>query len=448
MIRTRAQQLLSSKFFQDTLVLQIGKIIVTLLGAVSAVIVTRLMGPAAYGYFRQSENFYNLWKTLDLTGVTASTNTRLGIAVGAKDEDEIHNLMAFYVQVSMITTIGLALLLALFGATVAQWLQGDAYIGTLAALLALCGPGDALYGLVILTMQSRRSFRMLALLQNANQLVLTTSMIAAVLINPIPLSLVLARLFFSYSTMIIAFIAYARLRRQDQTVPSMRAVIARVPHLSPRPYWRFGFANAIDKNIANLYLQIPILVVGMIGGSAAVGYLDLALRGMAYGSLLTSAVFENMQAVVPQLVGRKDYAKLWRNFVRVFAMLTLGGIIIYGLMALLARYIIPPVFGEEWLPVIPVLVPLAIYGAVTMASGIFGPLYRAFGMMRAAINVKLLALALGLPIGIALMNSSSGSDIEVAVSGAWTINILYVLSAGLTMAITLPVLRRKAKGTA
>jgi O-antigen/teichoic acid export membrane protein len=345
-----------------------------------------------------------------------------------------------------------------FGAISAQWLQGDATIGVFAALLALTGPGDALYGLVVISLQSRRSFRTLTLLQNANQFVLTASMIAAVLISPTPAGLVVARLFYSYSTMLMALLLYERLRRGDQIAfPSMRRIFALVPRQSPRPYWRFGVANALDKNVSNLYTQIPIFLVGMIGGARAVGYLTLALTGIAQASVLTSAVFENMQAVVPQMVGRGDYAALWRNFRRVFGLLTLGGIGFYGLAALTAPFIIPILFGMEWLPAIPVLVPLTIYGAMTTVGGIFGPLYRAFDMLRAAFGVKLVALAVALPIGIYLMarhvmpNPFHGWGLfdaaatGIAVSGAWTINLLFAISIGLTMAFTLPALRRKAQ---
>src|SRR5690606_25007022 len=278
MILTRARQLFQSKFVQDTFILQIGKVAVTLLSLFSTVLVTRLMGPHFYGIYALADSFYGVWKTLDLTGVSTSTSTRLGIAVGAGDEREIENLMAFYVQITMITTVGLALLLALFGASVAQSVHGDASIGTMAALLALTGPGDAFYGLVVITLQSRRLFRTLALLQNANQFVLTSSMIAAVLINPTPLSLILARLFHSHTTAIIAFAVYANVRKQAVTLPPLVSIIRRVPRLSPRPYLSFGFANALDKNIANLYIEIPRQIIGILGGETAVGYVSLALR--------------------------------------------------------------------------------------------------------------------------------------------------------------------------
>ena len=410
---------------------------------------------------RQSDNYYNLWRTFDLTGVSTSTSTRLGIAVGSDSRDEIHNLMAFYLQVSLITTVGLALLLGIFGAITAQWLQGNAAIGVFAALLALTGPADAFYGLVIFSLQSRRSFRESVLLQNLNQFVLTASMIAAVLISPTPEGLVLARLFYSYSTLVIALMYYERTRtRTHIEFPSMSAVLARVPRLSPRPYWRFGVANALDKNVANLYTQLPIFLVGLFGGAQAVGFLTLSLTAILQAGLLTSALFENLQAVVPQLVGRKDYKRLWRNFSRVTGVLALGAVAFYGAVALIAPLVIPALFGAEWQSAVPVLIPLTIFGAVTTVGGVFAPLYRAFGMLRSTFTAKLVVLVLVLPVGIVLMKNAvinpsaffgwshfEDAATRVAVAGAWTINVLLVVSVTTTMMLTLSRLRKVARET-
>jgi hypothetical protein len=80
-------------------------------------------------------------------------------------------------------------------------------------------------------------------------------------------------------------------------------------------------------------------------------------------------------------------------------------------------------------------------------------------MMRAAFGVKLLALVVALPIGILLMSRHVGASpflgwsrfdpaaSTVAAGGAWTINLLFALSISLTMAITLPALRRKASAS-
>jgi len=183
--------------------------------------------------------------------------------------------------------------------------------------------------------------RSLALMQNANQLVLTVCAIIAVVISPTPASLVMSRVVYSYLTLALAFVVYTRRRSDGQVAyPPLRAVFARARTVSPRPYWRFGVANAIDKNLSELFVQLPLQLVGIYAGARAVGYLQLALNGIAQAGIFSSAVLDNMQAVVPQAVGRRDFAGLWRNFRRVLGVLAVGGVMLYGALALFAPLVI------------------------------------------------------------------------------------------------------------
>lgn len=445
--------MLRRKFVQDTLALQAGKLGTTVLSAVGSLLLWRIMGPAAYGVYILAGSFFALWQTLDVSGVGVSTGTRLAMAVGARDEREILNLMAYYVQMSTFVSVGLALLVALLGQGLAAALHDDAHIGLLAAGLAVANIADSFYGLVVIALQSRRSMRTLAVFQNVNQLVLTGCLLVAVLIQPTPESLVIGRLVYSYSTMALALYAYTRLRTAgDVPYPPLRAILGRARTVSPRPYWRFGAANGIDKNLAVLFTQLPVQMVGALVGTRAVGYLGLATSAIHYGNILTSAVFDNMAAVVPQLVGRGDFASLRRVFLRVLLALLVGSAALFGLLALAAPIVVPPLLGDSWERAVPALMALAVYGVVTTAGGIFGPLYRALNRVGWAVAAKGIALVLVLPPSYELLRMIGGiaqiNQGEVgALGGAWMINGLYLISIGLTALFTLPALYRKTYNT-
>jgi O-antigen/teichoic acid export membrane protein len=303
-------------------------------------------------------------------------------------------------------------------------------------------------------------------MQNANQFVLTAFTIGAVVINPTAESMVTARVAYSYATLVLAFVVYRRQRMRGQvSYPPLGAIFARARTVSPRPYWRFGAANAIDRNLASLFTQLPLQLVGIFAGARAVGYLNLATSGITQAGIFTSAVLDNMQAVVPQAVGRGDYAGLWRNFMRILAAMALFALVLYGALALFAPVVIPPVLGSRWIPAIPALAALALYGAITTIGGIFGPLYRAFGLMRRAIVVKLIALVIVLPVGFVLLQRLPNAQDTLApflgvetmlsrslvgagagaLAGAWMIDAVFLLSVSLTVLVTLPELRSRAR---
>ncbi len=451
------RQLFRRKFVRDTIALQIGKIGTTGMSALSSLAVVRLMGVENYGVWALAQSFLTIWQALNLTGVGISTSTRLAMAVGAHDEPEILNLTAFYVQVSTLWSIALALLLAVMGPAIsALAYNGDGHIGVLAAWLSLTMLPDALYGLIIITLQSQRSMRTLAILTNLNQVVFLICIVGALLVNPVPETLIIGRLIYSTSTMLLAFWFYIR-ERETYPVPYPRLmdIFRRAPRVSPRLYWRFGFLNALDKNISNLYTEIPLQMVGVFAGKAAAGYLEVGFKALAIASTFTSAVYDNLQAVIPQAVGRRDFVTLRQNLTRVILTLTVAAIGFYTIFALAVPLIVL-LFGQHWIPASPVIAALAIYGGVTMVSGIFGPLYRALDLLRPAIIAKVITLIIIALPGFLWMQRVSEinpfyklftlpdfyTQQMGAVGGAWMVNGLYIVSALLTVLITFPALNK------
>ena len=449
------KRLTDSKFVRDTAVLQIGKIGTTALSAISSLIAWRVLGPDVNGVFSLALGFVTLWNTLDLTGIPTSVRTHLGMAVGAQDEDAILDTLAVYVRVTTMVNLAITALIVLIGPAVAAWLYaGDFQIGVLAAGLAFTSFADGLYNLVLIGLQSRRQMRTVAFMNIANQIVLTVCVLVAVVLAPSAQGLVGARLVYSYTTMLFALWIYARQRREiEPALPHFAAIARRARHVPTRRYLSFGFANAVDKNLSAYFTQLPLQLVGVLAGTRAAGYLGLALSGISYLSILTSAVFDNMQAVVPQMIGRKEFGRLRRAFPRALIVLGVGGVCAYGVFALFAAQIIPPILGERWTPAIPAVTALAIMGIVTTIGGVFGPLYRALNVMWPIVAIKIVSLAAGLSVGYGLIKQwhiveapftiptpapyLALLESYAAQSGAWTINLILVISVVLTAIITL-----------
>ncbi|MBK8020243.1 MAG: oligosaccharide flippase family protein [Chloroflexi bacterium] len=353
--------------------------------------------------------------------------------------------------------LGLIGLIALVGQPVADLLHANPQIGDLAAWLAVAILADRAYALIVTTLQARRSMTMVAVLGVVNQLVLSVALVSAALIDPRPEALTVARLVYSFATLALAVGVYVASReRGDFVLPSIGSILRSMPTVSGRRYWRYGFANAVDKNLADLFIQVPVQIVGVLGGERAVGYVTLAMTGIQNTGILTSAIFENLKAVVPQAIGRRDYAVLWVGIRRALLSLTVAATALYALLAITAPLVIPTLLGDEWIPAIPALVVLALFGAINAVAGIFGPLYRALFLMRAAIVAKVAALVLVLLPGAALLalivgqaGTPDGANAEAvaqtaAVGGALLIDGLFAVQAVLTARSVLPALRRLA----
>ncbi|PJF24137.1 MAG: hypothetical protein CUN53_19350 [Phototrophicales bacterium] len=111
-----------------------------------------------------------------------------------------------------------------------------------------------------------------------------------------------------------------------------------------------------------------------------------------------------------------------------------------------APLIIPLMVGESWLPAIPALTVLAVYGVVTTAGGVFGPMYRALNLVGRAIAAKAAAVG-GVGLVAALALNLNDDPADAAAIGAWLINGFYLVSVGLTAWFTLRALRAAAKSS-
>jgi O-antigen/teichoic acid export membrane protein len=441
----RLRVLFQRKFVRDTVALQIGKAASAVIIFATSVLVARLLGPSTYGVWTLVQSFYSIWQTPNLTGLGPSTNTRLALAVGAKNETEILNQMGYYVRVAVMWGVFNTTAMALLGPPIAATLyESGARVGWLAVLYSLNLIPDALFNLSVIALQSKRLMRQVAALQMINTLVLAGCMVTALLINPILETIIASRLVYSSVTMLIALVVYLRARNEGLVVyPSLRSVFGHARTVPIRPYLRFGVANAIDKNLSNLFVQIPVQLVGILGGNIEAGYVGLVMRGINLPSTFTSAVLDNMQAVVPLAVGRGNYTGLQRNFKRALGILSLLAVGFYTVFAigavLLGPILIPLLYKEQWIPVIPLIPVVGIYGAINTVGGNFGPLYRALNLLRRAISVKLITLIVVVPVGIVLVAQQG------ALGGVWMVNLLFAVSVALTAIVTLPVLNRKAE---
>ena len=462
---TELRGLLERKFVRDTLTLQLGRLVVVGLGMIAWVFVPTRLGPENYGIFALSLSFLNTWRTLNLSGLAVAVDTLLPAAVGRGDGEEILNLLAISIKVALLWALFSLLVLALFGPALAGLMyrealvpqgwqaldfaalagfstRGNTEVGYYAAWLALLLFFDPLFLLMQACFKARRAMRQVALLITFNQLVLSALQVGGAVLLPTAAAQVAARVLFSLVAAGAGVALYLR-QRQDGALrwPAPADVLRRIPGVSLRGYWRFGVANALDKNLAVLFQQVPILMTGALAGPAAAGYIHLGLRLVERSGFPMQAVQENMEALVPRQIASGNYRQLWHNFRRVLLTLLVVGLLVYAALLVAAPLLLVPLFGEKWRPVLMLIPGLAILGMATALGGIFGPLYRALNLVMRMVWMRALLLLLILPPG-ALLISALG-----ATGGMWVINALFVISIGLTVILTLPTLQQRVRLT-
>ena len=434
------RSLTQRKLVRDTLILQLSRTLGAVLGLLSVIVVVRALGLEEFGRWGLVLALNETWTLVNLSGIALSIQTRLAIALGGGAErEEIADLLAQYLLFALAWAALSFVVLSALAPTVMRWLYADASLGIWCGWLSLRIFGNSTYQLALICIRNHRLMRVVAILQTLNQVLLLAFVALALSAKASLPSLVYARLAHAWLMMLLAMVLVWRLRAQSMpSLPSLRELAARLPHVTLHREWRFGVMISLDKNLGTLFVKIALQWVGVVSGPLAVAPLELALRGIERITFLATGLFENMSAVIPRMVGAGEYRRLWHTLRRVQLALLGGSLLLNGALFLLLPLMVPPLFGPDWVEAVPLMLWLLLNATIVTVTGVFGPLYRAQRQVRLAALAKLAALALASPPAYLLITQHG------ALGGVLYIILLYAISGALTARFTLAELKRRA----
>jgi O-antigen/teichoic acid export membrane protein len=434
-IRDTWHRLRHSKFVRDTITLQAGKILLTVLNAAAFIVLARGLGPDGYGEYQLVLTAYGLIMTLNLTGLAPGTIIRLAEAIGAGDRTRVRDLLGFFVQVSAGMAVIVLAVALIFGPLIAV----SDEIARLLRVYVLILFFQPLYTLTLFTLQGLRIMRRYTLLENTAAFMESGLRIGAVLVGLGVPGVVMAHVLSAAVKAGISLIIYRRTRRDHADVlPGMGDILHAARTNSPRPYWRFGVLLAVDKNLSNLYTLLPVQLIGLWHGEAAAGFARLGLSALTYPALLFRGILTNLETRLPADVGQANYVRLMDNLRRVLRYVTPISVGVFAAFAVVAPLVVP-VLGEEYIPAIPVIRILCVYGAIIGVGGVFAPVYRALNIMPVMLAVRVAGLVSGL-VMLALVLRPYAE-----VGAAWAINAMFAVSVSLTALVVLPRITRLAR---
>lgn len=428
------------KLVRDTLILQLSRSLGAVLGLVTMIVVIRTLGLHEYGRWALVLAMTETWALLNLSGITLSVQTRLGVALGGDaDRNEIADLLLQYLIFVLVWAVFSFGILSLIAPSLSHLLYEDDTIGIWSAWLSLRILGNSVYQLVLISIRNHRLMGWVSLLHFLNQLILLAIVAVALSGKAALSSMVYARVVHAWLMMIIAVGIILRFREQKMPkLPSIRELISRIPHVNVFRDWRYGVMNSIDKNMGTLYVKLAVQWVGAVGGELVVAPLNFALNVTERLMFLTTGLFENMSAVIPRLIGTKEYARLWNTLKKVQLTLLGGSVLLNACLYFLFPIIVPLFYGEEMVSAVPLLRWLLINATIITITGVLGPLYRAQRQVRLAAFAKLIALGIASLFAYFLIGEFG------ALGGVFYIILLYAISGALTARFALAELRRRA----
>ena len=200
----------------------------------------------------------------------------------------------------------------------------------------------------------------------------------------------------------VAALVVGRIASRESGWPSVSKIIHTARIAPMRPYladtlWVIG-----DRNLAMLFMALPVALAGLFVASAQVaffkvafGYITLALAVLGPISILLNMQFPRVQVA--------DQKHLKREFTRISWYSVLVSASMTVVVLALAPFVIPLLYGAEYREAVPLAQAFAVHGIFFGIGVGLGPMWRALSKVRVSIFINLITLGIGIPMGLFMM---------------------------------------------
>jgi O-antigen/teichoic acid export membrane protein len=273
-------------------------------------------------------------------------------------------------------------------------------------------------GWTVIALQASRRMGRLVALENASSLANALVPVSLALAGFGLLGVFTGQVLASLLAVGIGLVLYRRLLAVDPLFPSFGELLRGVvrPGLPLWPPTRFGLSIAFDKNLVSLYNLAPILFLAQFATSADVGELRVAMSYMVIPSVLLTPVSRLLMVDLPQLRVTAP-ERVRSEFLRVTMLSATASAVLSVPFALLAWFVIPLLYGQEYGDAAP-LTWVLLLDAATLGLGIAaGPIFRTYDRTDLPIRTSIVILVVGLPATYLLAGSAGAVGAALAYGG-------------------------------
>ncbi len=402
------------------MVLQIGNVASTLIQGIAGILVARLLQPELFGIYSLAFGIAGVASVFLGFVSQESVSAILGRAYSTKDRGVMAAAMAFVSKTITVSGIAAVASMAILP-FLSMRLYHNSMLGMYAGIFTVAlFFSNSFFAVARVALQLAGNIATMTWLIVGDQLIRSGLSILFVLLGFGVAGAVSGHLVGGFILAILSFFVLYQLRLKT---PGFFAPLFRIRdwiparHAEGRGYFNFTAWVTLDRNISVLYSMLPLAMTGLFVAPREVGffrlafsYINLVLSLLAPISMLLNVEFARMSV--------DGKTNLRRNFVRVSlysmalsALLTAGAI---GIAPIFFRIL----YGQNFLPSVPYVAGLFLYGLFFGLGIGLGSLWRALDRVKTSIIINVVTLGIGVPLGFWLIRTY-GSWGSVIMVTAW-----------------------------
>lgn len=418
-------------FIRSVATLQAGSFSGTVIQAAIGIVIARLLQPELFGVYSLAIGMASMTSLILGMGIQEAVSSMLGRAYIRRDKREIESILGFMLKITLLAAL-IVIVVSAFLPRIADGLYGTSLIGIYAAIVVVAAIFSSfLFTLAYSSFQVAGRVRSLSLLILSDQSLRYTLSLIFVLAGFGVVGAVSGQLAGAMAIFVISAFLFGKLTKTESLFPGLRRLITVAKGADLKKYLGFTFWVALDRNMGNVYMALPVILTGVYVSTSnvsffklAFGYMNLVLSLLGPISVLLNVEFPKIQV--------ESREQLYKNFKRI----SLYSLTLSVLLSISAAVVSPIAFkilyGESYLPSIKYVFGLVIYGSLFGIGVGLGPMWRAINKVKVSIVINSLILGIGIPLGLWLIKDYGlwGSVIMVTIwfSVSHLISFFYLIN--------------------
>ncbi len=410
-------------FVRNVATLQAGSFSGTIVQAVIGIIIARLLQPELFGIYSLAVGMASITSLILGMGIQEAVSSLLGRAYAKKDGAEIEQILGFMLKITFLAAL-IVILVSVFLPGIANRLYGSSLIGIYAAIVVVAAIFSSfLFALTYSTLQVTGRVKLLGFLILSDQSLRYILSLIFILIGFGVLGAVSGQLAGAIVIFIISAFLFNNLTKKESIFPDLRCLINTARKADIKKYFGFTFWVALDRNMGNVYMALPVILTGIYVSASSVSFFKLAFGYMSLILSLLGPISVLLNVEFPKIqVENRD--QLYKNFKRIsLYSLALSAALSVG-AAIVSPIVFKILYGESYLPSVKYIFGLLVYGGLYGIGVGLGPMWRAINKVRISILINSIILGAGIPLGLWLIKNFGLWGSVIMVTAWFTISHL------------------------
>lgn len=405
-----------SLFIRNVATLQVGSFGGTVIQTIIGIIIARLLQPELFGIYSLAIGMAGMTSLILGMGIQEAVSSLLGRAYAREDKTEVENIFGFMLKITFWAALTV-IVVSVFLPVIADKLYGNSFIGIYAAIVAVAAIFSSfLFTLDYSAFQVAGRIKSLAVLLLSDQSLRYALSLTFVILGFGVLGAVGGQLIGAIIIFILSGILFVKFTKSEPLFPSLSRLSHITKDVNLKKYFGFTFWVALDRNMGNLFMALPVILTGIYVTTVEVsffklafGYMNIVLSLLGPISILLNAEFPKIQA--------ENREQLYKNFKKISLYSLVFSIILSISAAIISPIAFRVLYGESYIPGIKYIFGLIAYGSLFGIGVGLGPMWRAINKVKVSILINFVILGAGIPLGLWLIKNYGlwGSVIMVTV---------------------------------